>query len=288
MKNILLIGGNGQVGWELQRTLAPLGKVVPVDRQALDLSDAGAIRAMVRALRPDVIVNAAAYTAVDQAENDVAQAMLVNGQAPGVMAEEARQLAALLVHYSTDYVFDGSKSGSYTEEDPTSPLNAYGRTKLAGELAIQSVGCRYLILRTSWVYGLRGKNFLRTILRLAGEREELRIVADQIGTPTWSRMIAEATAAALAPRAAAEGLFHLACAGDVSWHGFTQAILELTRHLRSREPALVAIPSSDYPQLAVRPLNSRLACNHLAQVAGIRLPEWNDALKLCLGGTERA
>ncbi|MFA7268877.1 MAG: dTDP-4-dehydrorhamnose reductase [Sterolibacterium sp.] len=282
MKNILLTGSNGQVGWELQRTLAPLGRVMALDRKALDLTDTAAIRNTLRAARPDIIVNAAAYTAVDQAENDVELAMRINAQAPEVLAEEAKQLGALLVHFSTDYVFDGSKTTPYTEEDVPHPINAYGRSKLAGELAIQSVACRFLIFRTSWVYGLRGKNFLLTILSLAEEREELRIVDDQIGAPTWSRMIAEATAQALIHPTAPEGLFHLTSGGAVSWHGFTQAILGQTLHRRTRKPALIAIPSSDYPQLAARPRNSRLACDHLAQTLAIRLPDWRDALDLCV------
>jgi len=288
VNSILLTGCNGQVGWELQRTLAPLGRVTAIDRNALDLADADSIRAVLSEVRPRIIVNAAAYTAVDQAENEATQALLVNGQAPGVMAEEAKRLGALLVHFSTDYVFDGNKNGCYVEQDVTNPLNTYGRTKLAGELAIQSSGCRYLIFRTCWVYGLRGKNFLRTILRLAETKDELRIVADQCGAPTWSRMIAEATAAALATRTVAEGLFHLASTGSVSWHGFTQAILELTEQMRPRNPTLTAIPSSDYPQSAVRPLNSRLSCDLLEQAAGIRLPDWKDALRLCLGGAATA
>jgi len=288
VNNILLTGCNGQVGWELQRTLAPLGRVTALERGALDLADADSIRTVLREVRPHIIVNAAAYTAVDQAENEATLALQVNGIAPGIMAEEAKRLGTLLVHYSTDYVFDGSKSSCYTEQDATNPLSTYGRTKLAGEIAIQSSGCRHLIFRTCWVYGLRGKNFLRTILRLADTRDELRIVADQVGAPTWSRMIAEATASALAAKTATEGLFHLASAGSISWHGFTQAILELTGQMRVRNPTLTAIPSSDYPQLAVRPLNSRLSCDLLEQTAGLRLPDWHDALKLCLGSTEVA
>ena len=282
MKKFLLIGRNGQVGWELQRTLAPLGEVVALDRTALDLSDAAAIRATVRAMRPDLIVNAAAYTAVDQAEADSDLAMLINGQAPGVMAEEAKKLGAMMVHFSTDYVFDGTKDTAYDEDDQPNPIDAYGRSKLAGEKAIQAVGCRHLIFRTSWVYGLRGKNFLRTILRLAEEREELRIIDDQIGAPTWSRMIAESTAFICAQKTPQEGLYHLACNGAASWHGFAQAILDLTRHLRTREPTLLAIPARDYPLPALRPLNSRLACDRLKREAEIILPDWKQALSLCL------
>jgi len=282
VRTILLTGKDGQVGWELQRTLAPLGKVIAFDRQALDLANADAIRAAIRAVHPDIIVNAAAYTAVDQAETASAVAMSVNGEAPGIMAEEARRSGAWLVHYSTDYVFDGTKGAAYDEGDVANPLNAYGRSKLAGEQAIQAVGGRYSIFRTSWVYGLRGKNFLRTILRLAQEKEELRIVDDQFGAPTWSRMIAEATSAVLARENQTQGLFHLTSSGATSWHGFSQAILELTREQRPRDPGLSAIPGSEYPLPAARPNNSRLSCELLAQQTAIRLPDWREALALCL------
>ena len=282
MSTILLIGRNGQVGWELQRTLAPLGKLIAFDRHALDLADADAIRAAIRSIHPDIIVNAAAYTAVDQAETENAVAMSINGKAPGIMAEEARSTGAWLVHYSTDYVFDGTKNTAYEEGDTPNPLNVYGRSKLAGEQAIQAVGGRYTILRTSWVYGRRGKNFLNTILRLAQEKEELRIVADQFGAPTWSRMIAEATAAILARKDQTAGLFHLTSSGETSWHGFTQAILELTQTQRSRNPKLSAIPASEYPLPAARPWNSRLSCERLAKETDLRLPDWREALALCL------
>jgi len=282
VKRILLTGRNGQLGWELQRTLAPLGEVIAMDRKKLDLVDADAIRKAIRAVRPDVIVNAAGYTAVDQAETETDLAMRVNGQAPGVMGEEAGKLGAQLVHYSTDYVFDGSKDGPYTEEDAPAPLNAYGRSKLAGEQAIRASGCRHLIFRVGWIYGLHGKNFLRTILRLAEQRQELRIVDDQFGAPTWSRLIAEATALALARQRPPEGLHHLASSGHTSWHGFTEAILALSRNLRTREPVLTAIPTRDYPLPALRPQNSRLACDRLARDASIQLPDWHDALGLCL------
>lgn len=282
MKRILLTGRNGQVGWELQRTLAPLGEVIALDREKLDLADADAIRAAIRTLRPDIIVNAAAYTAVDQAESETGLALRINAEAPGVMAEEARAAGAQMVHYSTDYVFDGTKDGAYGEDDTPAPINAYGRSKLAGEQAIQATGCRYLIFRTSWVYGLRGKNFLRTILRLAEEREELRIIEDQFGAPTWSRLIAEATAVALGRQQPVEGLYHLASGGSTSWHGFTKAILARSRNLRTREPVLTAIPTHEYPLPAARPHNSRLRCDRLAQQASIQLPDWQDALGLCL------
>lgn len=278
MKNILLTGASGQVGRELLRTLAPLGRVLAFDRQALDLTRVDAIRAAIRTVRPDIIVNAAAYTAVDQAEAEADPATAINGRAPGVMAEEARGLGALLVHYSTDYVFDGAKPGPYTEADDPAPLNAYGRSKLAGERAIAASGCRHLIFRTSWVYGLSGRNFLRTIQRLAGEKEELSIVADQIGAPTWSRMIAEATALALRgdPH---EGLYHMSCAGATSWHGFAKAILDA----QGWRGKLVPIPTHDYPMPASRPANSRLDNGKLAADLGLALPDWRESLALCLG-----
>lgn len=281
MKKILLTGKNGQVGWELQRTLAPLGQITAIDQADVDLTDADALRSIVRSIRPDLIVNPAAHTAVDQAESDVAQAMAINGQAPGILAEEAKRLGALMVHYSTDYVFDGSGNTPFAEDSPTGPLNVYGRSKLAGEQAIQSIGCRHLILRTSWVYGMRGKNFLLTMLRLAAEREELKVVADQMGAPTWSRLIAEATALLVA-KGNVEGLFHLTSAEATSWYGFTEAIVELTRERRTRQPKLTPIPTSDYPLPAPRPHNSRLSCAKLARETSVALPHWHDALALCL------
>lgn len=284
MKCILLTGTNGQVGWELERTLAPLGEVLACDRAGLDLADSDRIRAVVREARPEIIVNAAAYTAVDKAEAEPELAMAINGTAPGVLAEEAKRTGALLVHYSTDYVFDGAKDTPCTEDDPPNPCNAYGRSKLAGERAIRAAGCRHLILRTSWVYGLRGHNFLRTMLRLAAERDELRVVADQFGAPTWSRMIAEATALALASPDPAEGLFHLACGGETTWFGFTEAILAGTRTQRQREPRLVPISASEYPLPAKRPASSRLDCTRLMRETGLRLPHWQTALDLCLRG----
>lgn len=282
MKRILVIGRNGQVGWELERTLAPLGEVLACNRTRIDLAVPGDIRVAVREARPDIIVNAAAYTAVDKAESEPELAMAINGTAPGVLAEEANRSGALLVHYSTDYVFDGSKPTAYTEEDPPSPINSYGRSKLAGEQAIRTSGCRHLILRTSWVYGLRGQNFLRTMMRLAAERDELRIVDDQIGAPTWSRMIAQATALVLAAPEPVEGLFHLTSAGQTSWFGFTEAILTSTRDKRDRTPRLTPISTSEYPLPAARPANSRLDCSRLMREAAISLPHWRVALDLCL------
>ena len=197
-RKILLTGKNGQVGWELERSLQPLGQVIAFDRSGLDLASPDSIRAVIREVKPELIVNPAAYTAVDKAESEPDLAMAVNGVAPGIIAEEAKRLGAALIHYSTDYVFDGTKAEPYTEDDVPKPINVYGKTKLAGEQAVQAIGVPHLIFRTSWVYGMRGKNFLLTILRMAKEKDELRIVDDQFGAPTWSRMIAETTAQVLA------------------------------------------------------------------------------------------
>lgn len=278
MKRILLTGKNGQVGWELQRTLAPLGEVIAYGHAELDLADRSRIVAIIRDIKPDIIVSAAAYTAVDQAESDTAMAMAINATAPGIMAEEAKHLGTLLVHYSTDYVFDGRKDGAYTEDDAPNPLNVYGRSKLAGEQAIQVSGCRHLILRTSWVYATRGRNFLRTMIRLAEDREELRVVGDQIGAPTWSRLIAEATALALAGSIAAEGVYHLSAGGSTSWHGFAQVILETVGY----RGKLIEIGTRDYPLPAVRPPNSVLDNQRIAADLGLELPSWSEQLALCL------
>ncbi len=295
---ILLIGKNGQVGWELQRTLQPLGEVMAVVREQIDVSDPDSIKKIIREVQPKIIVNAAAYTAVDKAESEPELAMKVNGVAPGIMAEEAKQLGALLVHYSTDYVFDGTKQGAYTEEDTPNPLSVYGKTKLAGEQAIQASGAAHLILRTSWVYGMRGKNFLLTILRLAQERPELKIVDDQIGAPTWSRMIAESTAQILArcfspiahhslPITEFTGIYHLTAGGKTSWHGFAKAILALPHFNKGGQggfpiPKLTPIPTSEYPLPAPRPSNSVMSNEKLAHVFGIAVPQWDEALRLCM------
>jgi dTDP-4-dehydrorhamnose reductase len=288
-RRILLTGKNGQVGWELQRALTPLGEVVAVDRQTLDLADPDSIRAVIRETKPHLIVNPAAYTAVDKAESEPGLAQAVNGVAPGVMAEEAKRLGAALIHYSTDYVFDGAKEGAYVEEDRTSPLNVYGKTKLAGEEAVRASGAAHLILRTSWVYGARGKNFLLTMLRLAKEREELKIVVDQIGAPTWSRLIAEVTAQILAQRIGQwqelTGLYHFTAGGKTSWHGFASAIVGLGGF--SAKPRLIPIPSAEYPLPAPRPKNSLLSNDKLAATFGLVMPEWEESLRLCMdrGGT---
>ncbi|MBU9332421.1 dTDP-4-dehydrorhamnose reductase [Burkholderia multivorans] len=288
-QTILVTGVNGQVGFELLRSLQGLGRVVACDRSMLDLSDLGRVRSVVRDLKPSIIVNPAAYTAVDKAETDVDAARQLNAEVPRVLAEEAARSGAALVHYSTDYVFDGTKEGAYVETDATNPQNVYGLTKLEGERAIAATGCAHVILRTSWVYGRRGKNFLLTMLRLGSERPELRVVADQIGAPTWSKTIATATSHIIAQALATDeadwwarrsGVYHFTAAGATSWHGFAEAIL--ANAMGERAPKVVPIPASDYPVPAKRPANSRLSHAKLTEAFGLRLPEWGDALKLCL------
>jgi len=281
---ILLTGVNGQVGWELQRTLAPLGEVIAADRSMLDLADAAAIRRTVAALAPDLIVNPAAYTAVDKAESEPDLAHAINAAAPGELAA----CGVPLVHFSTDYVFDGRKQGAYREDDAPNPLGVYGASKLAGEHAVQRAGSPHLILRTSWVYGRRGRNFLLTMQRLARERDTLAVVDDQFGAPTWSRLIAEATALVVArwlilpDQAASSGVYHLSCGGRTSWHGFTAAILAHLAKTDEKRASLTAIPTSSYPTPAARPANSQLDCDKLAVKFGVRLPDWETALALCL------
>ena len=269
---ILLTGAGGQVGWELKSTLAALGEVQAFDRAQLDLADTPRLIAAVRAMQPDAIVNAAAYTAVDKAETEREAAFAVNAMAPRVLAQEARRAGALLVHYSTDYVFDGGKATPYLEHDPTGPVSVYGESKLAGEQAIAASGCRHLILRTSWVYGPRGRNFLLTMLRLARERPELRVVDDQVGAPTSSLEIARATATLLAKGAL--GLYHMTAAGETSWCGFARAILARA----GLATPVVAIRTADYPTPAKRPRNSRLDCSRLRADHGVALAPWEDAL----------
>lgn len=289
---ILLTGCNGQVGWELARALLPLGDIIAVNRSQVDLSDPDGLRRIVQKVSPDVIVNPAAYTAVDKAETDRDMAFLINAEAPRVLAEEAAKSAALLIHYSTDYVFDGTKNAPYTEDDATHPVNVYGQSKLAGEQAIQAAGADHLILRTSWVYAARGQNFLKTILRLAAEREELAIVADQVGSPTWARLIAETTAHILRQSLLERrqghfnsGVYNLTSVGETSWHGFAQAIVEIAR--QQGMPALKnriinPIPTTAYPAPAKRPLNSRLSTDRLEQRFGLKMPSWDAALRLCM------
>lgn len=284
MSRILLTGINGQVGWELQRSLQPLGEVIALDRSRLDLSNPDDIRKVVRNIRPTIICNPAAYTGVDKAETEVDLAMTINATAPAILAEEAHRLGSLLVHYSTDYVFDGTKDSPYREVDPTSPLGSYGRSKLAGERAIQASHCRHLIFRICWVYGLRGHNFLRTILRLADERDELRIVSDQIGMPSWSRMISQATSLALARYSGQQGLYHLASPDSTSWHGFASEILIQAKSLGliEKSPRVHPIASADYPTQARRPLNSRLNSALFARDFELELPGWHSQLVLCI------
>ena len=289
-RTILVTGVNGQVGFELARSLQWLGHVVAVDRSLLDLSNADQVRAIVREVSPDLIVNPAAYTGVDKAETESALAMSINAEAPGILAEEAKKLGAALIHYSTDYVFNGEKQGAYLEEDPTDPQNEYGRTKLLGEQAIAAIGVDHLIFRTSWVYGSRGKNFLLTMLRLGAERAELKVVADQFGAPTWSNTIATLTAHVVAQAFAADdpvgwwhrrsGVYHLTASDSTSWHGFATAIFELAG--LDTHPSVLPIPASDYPVPAKRPANSRMSNEKLTQVFGLHAPHWKDALRLCL------
>jgi len=285
---ILLTGSNGQVGRALRQTLAPLGTVVALSRDALDLADPDAIRKTVRDSQPTLIINAAAYTAVDRAEAEPELAMAVNGIAPGVLAEEAKRLGAVLVHYSTDYVFDGSKSTAYSEADTPNPLNVYGKTKLAGEQAVQAVSSAHYILRTSWVYAAEGANFLNTILRLAREHRELRIVDDQTGAPTWASPIATMTVQMLAfgIKGLADppyGLYHLTASEAVTWFGFAQAILaEAEKTLSISAPKLVPITTAEYPLPAPRPANSRLDNTRLAKTFSIRPEPWQKMLGQCM------
>ncbi|MFN3544735.1 MAG: dTDP-4-dehydrorhamnose reductase [Thiobacillus sp.] len=282
---ILLTGVNGQVGWELRRTLAPLGEVIAADRSVLDLADTAAIRRSVAALAPDLIVNPAAYTAVDKAESEPELAQAINAAAAGELAA----CGVPLVHFSTDYVFDGRKAGAYTEADAPNPLGVYGASKLAGEEAVGRANVPHLILRTSWVYGLRGRNFLLTMQRLARERDTLAVVDDQFGAPTWSRLIAEATALVVArwldrrDPGAMSGVYHLTCGGRTSWHGFTEAILaQMAAAGEAKLARLTPTPTSGYPTAAKRPANSQLDCSKLAETFGVRLPGWETALALCL------
>lgn len=288
---LLVTGANGQVGWELSRSLLPLGDVIALDHRRCDLSQPELLPSLIRGIKPDVIVNAAAYTAVDKAEQEEQLATAINGAAVGVLAEESRKAGILLVHYSTDYVFDGIKKTPYIEEDAPHPINAYGRSKLAGETAMCQAGGAYVILRTSWVYAGRGHNFMRTMLRLAGERDELRIVDDQIGTPTWAHDIADATAQVIlairreqAEGRFASGIFNLTASGATSWHKFAGAIFEDARRhgLLQRVPQLKPIPSAEYPTPAARPKNSRLAGERLRKRFGIALPDWKQRLSLCI------
>lgn len=281
---ILLTGRTGQLGWELERVLAPLGQIAAFDRKSLDLADPDAIRSRLRQAAPQIIVNAAAYTAVDKAEGEPEIAHAINCRGPEMLAKEAKRLGALLVHYSTDYVFDGTKAAPYTEDDPPNPINVYGKTKAAGEHAIRESGCRHVILRTSWIYGTRGSNFLLTMLRLARERAEIKVVNDQWGAPTWCRVIARTTATLLQRSGEAEeaGLLHLVCSGYTNWFEFASAIIAKTAASRERQPLVLPIPSSEYPTPARRPQNSRLSTERITRLLGAPLPDWRESLDECL------
>ncbi|MFZ4288292.1 dTDP-4-dehydrorhamnose reductase [Variovorax sp. HJSM1_2] len=286
---ILLLGKSGQVGWELQRSLAVLGDVTALSRASTeycgDLSNLSGLVATVRALRPDLIVNAAAYTAVDKAESDVQQAQLINADAPGVLAEEAARLGAPLVHYSTDYVFNGSGATPWRETDETGPLSVYGRTKLEGEQRIQQAGGRHLIFRTSWVYAARGGNFAKTMLRLARERERLTVIDDQFGAPTGADLLADVTAQAISQalkRAEINGVFHLAASGETNWHAYAKYVIDYAKSARNALDFAVkevaAIPSSAFPLPAPRPFNSRLDTTKLRTTFGLNLPQWQQGV----------
>jgi len=289
---ILLFGKNGQVGWELNRSLQPLGEVIALGREEADFSNPESLRKNVRDIQPDIVVNAVAYTAVDKAEEEEKLAATINEIAPGVLAEEALKIKALLVHYSTDYVFDGTKEEPYVETDKTNPINAYGRTKLAGEETIQSSGCEYLIFRTSWVYASRGHNFLLTILKLAKERDELSIVADQIGSPTSARLISEVALLSLRQSIKerslgkfSSDLYHLTATSYTSWHGFAKEIVraadqKLNLPLKIKD--IKAVTTTEYPTPAKRQISSRLCLTKLEKTFDIAIPDWTQSLNLCI------
>jgi dTDP-4-dehydrorhamnose reductase len=284
-KKILLLGKDGQVGWELQRALAPLGLLTALNRRECDLAEAAQVQAVLEQYEPEVIVNAAAYTAVDQAESDQALAHRINVDAVAELARYAREMGSLLVHYSTDYVFDGTKPEAYVEDDITNPLSVYGQTKLDGENRIRDALCRHLIFRTSWVYAARGGNFARTMLRLASERTALSVIDDQIGTPTSAELIADVTAHALRDvlsGRAPGGTYHLAAAGEASWYDYAKFVIERVRDqgqtLALAVDGLRPIPASDYPLPAKRPQNSRLNTHLLERSFALKLPQWEDGV----------
>lgn len=282
---LVLLGSNGQVGWELQRSLAPLGELIALDRHSTqacgDLSNLEGLKQSLIALQPDVIINAGAYTAVDKAETETDLAFLINAEAPRILAETAKTLGSLLIHYSTDYVFNGSGTQAWQENDSTGPLNTYGHSKLAGEQAIQTSDCQHLIFRTSWVYAARGNNFAKTMLKLAQNREQLSVVADQWGAPTSAELIADLTAHALRQtllHPETKGLYHLVASGETTWFDFAHKVLATAEQhgLTLKTPAanLQAIPTSAYPTPAQRPLNSRLDCDKLCTTFKLALPNW--------------
>lgn len=287
--NILLLGKGGQVGWELQRALAPLGRIAAHDLDTADFTRPDQVAALVRTVRPQVIVNAAAYTAVDKAESEPALARLINADAPGAIAAEAEQINALMVHYSTDYVFDGSGDAPRDEEAATAPLSVYGRTKLEGERQIVASGCRHLILRTSWVHAARGGNFAKTMLRLAAERDTLKVIDDQIGAPTGADLLADVTAhavRALQANPALGGLYHLVADGETSWYDYARYVIEWARQqgqaLRVPPEGVIPVPTTEYPTPARRPLNSRLDTAKLKQAFGLELPHWQPGIERML------
>jgi dTDP-4-dehydrorhamnose reductase len=291
---VLLFGKNGQVGWELQRALAPLGELVALDFDSpgplsADFSAPDTVAATVRAVQPAIIVNAAAHTGVDSCESELQRAHTLNANAPAVLAQEARTLGAWLVHYSTDYVFDGSGDQPRKEDAPTGPLSVYGRTKLDGEEAIRASGCKHLILRTSWVYGARGANFAKTMLRLAQERERLAVIDDQVGAPTGAELLADVSAHALRGallRPEVSGTYHAVAAGETSWHGYARHVVEFARALgrpvKVAPDAIAPIPTSAYPTPAVRPKNSRLDTTKLRTTFGLDLPPWQAGVERML------
>lgn len=286
---ILLIGKEGQVGWELHRALSTVGDLVAPEQQELDLEELDDVRRWVRQHAPDIIVNAAAYTAVDRAESEPEKAHRINAEAVGLLAEEANRLNAWLVHYSTDYIFDGEKTSPYEEDDPANPLSVYGRTKLEGEERIREQHAKHLIFRTSWVYTARGKNFVKTILRLAKEKERLEIIADQHGAPTSAELIADVTALALhrvghmESSTAVAGTYHLVAQGETSWHGYAQYVLNVAKEigvsLKAGPEEVYPIPTEAYPLPAKRPLNSRLSASKLARTFRVHLPDWRDHVR---------
>lgn len=290
---ILLFGKGGQVGWELQRSLAPLGEIVALDADSTqlcgDFTNLEGLAATVRAVSPDVIVNAAAHTAVDKAESEAGLVRTINALAPGALAREARSRNALLVHYSTDYVFDGSGDQPRVETDVTAPLSVYGATKLEGEQFIQQSGCRHLIFRTSWVYAARGGNFAKTMLKLAQERDSLKVINDQIGAPTGAELLADVTAHAIrtvSQRPECAGLYHLVAAGETSWHEYAKFVLEFAQRagmkLSVAPGAVQPVPTSAFPTAAKRPLNSRLNCGKLKESFDLNLPHWQTGVERML------
>jgi len=288
---ILLLGRTGQLGWELERTLAPLGEVYALGPEELNLTQLDALAQRIHEMHPQIIVNASAYTAVDRAETQVDLAMQLNAQAPAVMAKAARELNATLIHFSTDYVFDGEKDSAYTEDDSTNPLNVYGQSKLDGEQAIIKAGCAYVILRTSWVYSLRGDSFVSKTLAWARQQETLRIVSDQVGSPTWARMLAEITAAVLAQSKSApqdyfatrSDVYHLGGSGSVSRLDFARTILRLdSRANEQKVRNLEAASTTDFPTPAKRPLRTSLDCSRFESMFGLRLPNWEESLRLAM------